>query len=111
MQSKYLSEIFDKFLSVSEYPEADAKILSILLEYLECIYSEEAEREKGEIFFKDLTHYEVDDFLNFYLDDNFDDADFLKKQGYSLFKRFLNFASKEKLISKEVKKDWTEVLS
>jgi hypothetical protein len=110
MKSDILFNVFQDFVSTSEYPDADEKMVSIVTEYIDHIYLDETE-EGEEILVEDLTHYEVDDFLNFYLEDNFDDTEFLKKQAKDFFSRFLSYCIKSKLLPKEARKDWTEVLS
>ncbi|MCB1158541.1 MAG: hypothetical protein H7A25_18340 [Leptospiraceae bacterium] len=101
---------FDAFLEISDINDDD-ELIEVLLEYLEHLYLDETEEEPEEILLEDLTHFEVDDFINFYLIDNYTNHVFMRKKYLSFFKRFLGFASKKGLMEKDEINLWKEVLS
>ena len=65
--------------------------------------------QKG-ILFEDFSSYELDDFLYFYLEDNFENFSDLQKKSINLFRRFLKFAAAKKFIDSEEIHEWEEVL-
>ncbi|HNI99644.1 MAG TPA: hypothetical protein PL169_26520 [Leptospiraceae bacterium] len=87
--------------------EKEGEIFAILLDYLDAVY----DKEEEPILLEDLTLFEIDDFLNFFLEDNFEDeAPELIKRSKSVLRSFEKFVKSKKLLSAEELEEWTEVL-
>jgi hypothetical protein len=69
------------------------------------------EESEDPILLEDLSAYEIDDYLQFFLQDNFQE-EFLELQRKSILvlKNFRKFLSDKKLLEKEDEKEWKEVL-
>ena len=120
-------EVFRLFLDSPNSKDGDREIFSYLLDYLSNFEDDEslddaldgaAEKpDKKESFvskgilFEDFSSYELDDFLNFYLEDNFENFTDLQKRSIDLFKKFSKFALGKKILSPEENKEWGEVLN
>ncbi len=90
----------------------DGEIIVLILNYLSHLFmDEEDESESSEaIQLEDFTHYEVDDFLNFYLEDNFENYEELQAKSKVVLKNFLKFLKEKKYFNKEEAEEWTEIL-
>lgn len=85
-----------------------AELLRILMDYMNLLFEESEE----EILFEDFTAYEGDDFIHFFLPDNFEgeELDKLQKLAFHTLKDFINYCKKKKIIHKEALEEWKEVL-
>jgi hypothetical protein len=85
-----------------------AELLRILLDYMNLLFEDSDE----EVLLEDFTAYEGDDFLNFFLPDNYEGEELLKLEKLALktLKDFINYCKKKKLIHKEAIEEWKEVL-
>lgn len=102
--------IFRLYLDHSKREE-DREIIVLVLNYLNFLFEPEDDEEDPEkILLEDLSSYEVDDFINFYLEDNFDNFKELQKKSVSFFTNFLKFVREKKYMSKEEIEEWKEVL-
>ena len=126
--SVFAENVFRLFLESSNSKSGDSEIFSYLLDYLSNFEDDEennntlgenssqsksknAENPQMGILFEDFSSYELDDFLYFYLEDNFENYSDLQKKSKNLFKRFLKFAVEKKLLTSEAKDEWEEILS
>ncbi len=92
----------------SEKKEEESEVFGLLLQYLSHLFEEDTEEP---ILLEDLTAYEVDDFLHFFLEDNFpENYSELQKKSKIVFQKFFKFLSKKKVLEKEDEKEWKEVL-
>ncbi|MCE9499949.1 MAG: hypothetical protein K8R21_05555 [Leptospira sp.] len=99
---------FRLYLDSSDSQDSDREIFSLILNYLGHLSDEESGED---ILLEDFSMYEVDDFLNFYLPDNFEsESEMLQKKSKDLLEKFLKFALKKKLMSSEQKEEWREIL-
>jgi hypothetical protein len=87
--------------------EEEAEIFALLNQYLAHLSLDSEE----DILLEDFTAFEADDFINFFLDDNFeiDEATRLKTKSEIILKKFFNYILKNKYISKEEALEWKEV--
>lgn len=83
------------------------EILHILLEYMNLLFEDSDEP----IYLEDFTAYEGDDFLNFYLPDNFEGEELkeLERLSKKTIQKFIQYCSKKNLLSKEALEEWKEV--
>lgn len=83
------------------------EILHILLEYMNLLFEDSEEP----IYLEDFTAFEGDDFLNFYLPDNFDGEELKKiqKMAKKTIQEFIQYSSQKKFLSKESLEEWKEV--
>ena len=104
--SPELDSIVREFLDLTKREE-DAQIFGLLFQYLGHLYEE----NEDPILLEDLSAYEIDDYLQFFLQDNFPE-EFLELQRKSIpvLKNFRKFLSDKKLLEKEDEKEWKEVL-
>ncbi|MBP9888121.1 MAG: hypothetical protein KBF93_17610, partial [Leptospiraceae bacterium] len=74
-----LEHVFRLYLDHTKREE-DGEIIVLILNYLSLLFEDEEEpKDSSEvILLEDFTEYEVDDFLNFYLEDNFDNFEELQ---------------------------------
>lgn len=87
--------------------EEEGEIFAILLEYLDAVY----DKEEEPILLEDLTLFEIDDFLNFFLEDNFEEeAPGLIKRAKTAIRSFEKFIRSKKMLSAEELEEWTEAL-
>lgn len=87
--------------------ESEARIFGLLFQYLDTLY----EDSEDPILLEDFSAYEADDFLNFFLEDNFqEEFPDLRSESLKTFQNFLKFLSRKKLIPPEEMKEWKEVL-
>ncbi|MEM7181951.1 MAG: hypothetical protein AAF518_13625 [Spirochaetota bacterium] len=98
-------DAFRLYLQESQDHEA-AAIASIILEYLSFLYSAEEEP----ILLEDFSEYEVDDLLEFYLMDNYQDYEKIRGKMRVFLKGFVRFALAKSYLSKEEARDWKNVL-
>jgi hypothetical protein len=91
-----------------EKKEEESEIFGLLLQYLSHLFEEDSEEP---IFLEDVSAYEVDDFLNFFLEDNFpENFKDLQSKSKVVFQKFFKFLVKKKVLEKEDEKEWKEVL-
>lgn len=121
----YAEEVFRLFLDSPFSKKGDPEIFSYVLDYLsnfdyeEDLTTDDLPSEKStdatnlqkKSLFEDFSSYEVDDFIYFYLEDNFENFQELQKKSINLFKRFLKFAVQKKLLPAEDRDEWEEVLN
>ena len=87
--------------------ESEARIFGLLFQYLDTLY----EDSEDPILLEDFSAYEADDFLNFFLEDNFqEEFPDLRSESLKTFQNFLKFLSRKKLSPPEEMKEWKEVL-
>jgi hypothetical protein len=103
---KILETVFREYLDKTQKPE-DGEVFVLLLNYLNHLFEDTEE----EILLEDLTSYEVDDFLNFYLGDQFPDDKNIIKRSTTVLKNFLKFLQSKKLMDKDEEREWKEVLT
>jgi len=106
-----LEQVFRLYLDHTKREE-DGEIIVLILNYLSLLFEEEEEsKDLSEvILLEDFTEYEVDDFLNFYLEDNFDNFEELQNKSKVMLKNFLKFLKEKKYFNKEEAEEWTEIL-
>jgi len=91
-----------------EKKEEESEVFGLLLHYLSHLFGEDLEEP---IFIRDVSAYEVDDFLNFFLEDNFpENFKELHSKSRVVFQKFFKFLIKKKVLEKEDEKEWKEVL-
>jgi hypothetical protein len=90
----------------------DGEIIVLILNYLSHLFQEDEEENSvnQNILLEDFTYYEVDDFLNFYLEDNFENFEELQTKAKKFLKSFLKFLKEKKYFNKEEVEEWTEIL-
>ena len=105
-----LEYIFRLYLDYTK--REDGEIIVLILNYLSHLYQDEEESSSDNetILLEDFTHYEVDDFLNFYLEDNFENFEELQETTKKFLKNFLKFVKEKKYFNKEEIEEWTEIL-
>lgn len=83
------------------------EVLHILLDYMKLLFEETDEP----IYLEDFTAFEGDDFLNFYLPDNFEGEELkrLQKIAKKTLQEFIKYSSQKKFLSKEALEEWKEV--
>ncbi|MCX8000646.1 MAG: hypothetical protein N3A69_17145 [Leptospiraceae bacterium] len=83
------------------------EVLHILLDYMNLLFEDSEEP----IYLEDFTAFEGDDFLNFYLPDNFDGKELkrLQSQSQKTIQQFINYCKKKKFLTKEALEEWKEV--
>lgn len=110
-QKTIFKNAVEEFLQFSEYSGSDSEVAEVLFEYMDHLYLDESVEEPEDIYVEDLSFYEIDDFLNFYIPDNFEEPKFAQKKAKGFFKRFLKFCLEKRYIAEEDKSDWIKVLS
>ncbi len=125
MPGKFLAEeVFRLFLDSPNSKEGDSQIFYYVLDYLSNFKDEDDSDTSGDslsedtvnqetgkgVLLEDFSSYELDDFLYFYLEDNFENYADLQKQSVHLFRRFLKFATAKKFLGPEDREEWEEVL-
>lgn len=105
-----LETVFRQYLDHTK--SEDGEIIVLVLNYLSHLYQDEEESNSDNeiILLEDFTHYEVDDFLNFYLEDNFENFKELQEVTKKFLKKFLKFVKEKKYFNKEEIEEWTEIL-
>jgi|GEM_PF-1904333 hypothetical protein len=105
-----LETVFRQYLDHTK--KDDGEIIVLILNYLSHLYQDEEESSSDNetILLEDFTHYEVDDFLNFYLEDNFENFEELQETTKRFLKNFLKFVKEKKYFNKEEIEEWTEIL-
>jgi hypothetical protein len=88
----------------------DGEIIVLILNYLSHLFMDEEDESSETIQLEDFTHYEVDDFLNFYLEDNFENYEELQTKSKIVLRNFLKFLKEKKYFNKEEADEWTEIL-
>jgi hypothetical protein len=83
------------------------EIFVLLLEYLTHLFEDTEEP----ILLEDLTQYEIDDFINFYLEDNFTEDKEIQNRAKKILLQFLKFLKQKKYITIEEEKEWKEILN
>ncbi|MDX1959396.1 MAG: hypothetical protein SFU98_12535 [Leptospiraceae bacterium] len=105
MEKISLESAIRSFLDFSKNEE-QSETFALLLEYMQLLFADSEE----EILLEDFTAYEADDFLNFFLEDNFpEEYEVIRKKSEKSLKDFFNYLKKKKLISKEEVEEWKEV--
>ncbi len=103
MSPKSVELIIREYLDFSQKQE-EGEFFVLLLNYLSHLVEEDEE-----VTLDDFGSYEADDFLNFYLEDQFpDDKNVLKKSKAAL-KNLFKYMISKKLIDKEEEKEWKEI--
>jgi hypothetical protein len=106
MQKISLESAIREYLDFSK-KENEAEIFALLIEYMQHLFIDSEE----EILLEDFTAYEGDDFLNFFLEDNFpEEFESLKPKSEKLIRDFVSYLKKKKFIPKEEVEEWKEVL-
>lgn len=88
----------------------DGEIIVLILNYLSHLFQDDEEETSEPILLEDFTQYEVDDFLNFYLEDNFENFLELQAKSKIMLRTFLKFLKEKKYFNKEEVEEWTEIL-
>jgi hypothetical protein len=103
MSPKSVEGIIRDYLDHSQKQE-DGEFLVLLLNYLSHLVEEDEE-----VTLDDFGSYEADDFLNFYLQDQFPDDKVVIQKSKSALKNLFKFMLTKKLIDKEEEKEWKEI--
>ncbi len=103
----FLEDIIREFATLTQ-DEKKAEVLRILLDYMNLLFEDTQE----EILLEDFTAYEGDDFIYFFLPDNYEGEELvnLQKIAIQTIKEFINYCKKKKLLNKEAVQEWKEVL-
>ncbi|MBK8394406.1 MAG: hypothetical protein IPL26_04060 [Leptospiraceae bacterium] len=104
-----LESVFRLYLDHTKRQE-DGEIIVLVLNYLALLFQDEETESTEAVLLEDFTQYEVDDFLNFYLEDNFDNFEELQNKSKTMLKNFLKFLKEKKYFNKEEVEEWTEIL-
>ena len=104
-----LESVFRLYLDHTQRQE-DGEIIVLILNYLSFLFQDEDDESPEAILLEDFTQYEVDDFLHFYLEDNFDNFEELIQKSKVMLKNFLKFLKEKKYFNKEEVDEWTEIL-
>ncbi|HMV41607.1 MAG TPA: hypothetical protein PK079_01645 [Leptospiraceae bacterium] len=105
---KDLESIFRLYLDATK--RDDGEIIVLILNYLSHLFVDEEGENTEPILLEDFTHYEVDDFLNFYLEDNFENFLELQAKSKIMLRNFLKFLKERKYFNKEEVEEWMEIL-
>ena len=101
-----LEYVIRKYLEETQKNE-QGEIFVLLLEYLTHLFEDTDEP----ILLEDLTQYEIDDFINFYLEDNFIEDKEIQNRTKQVLLQFLKFLKQKKYITIEEEKEWKEILN
>ena len=104
-----LESVFRLYLDHTKRQE-DGEIIVLVLNYLALLFQDEETESTEAVLLEDFTQYEVDDFLNFYLEDNFDNFEELQNKSKTMLKNFLKLLKEKKYFNKEEVEEWTEIL-
>lgn len=108
MESKpSVEQALGDFLSSADSAEGDRIIAEHLLQYLEEIFDSE---ENEEIVVDDIGSFELDDFLNFYLQDQFGEDTRLIRETGKFLRRLHSNWTRNQIIKKDQSEDWKEFL-
>jgi hypothetical protein len=102
-----LEDLIREFATLTQ-DEKKTEVLRILLDYMNLLFEDTQE----EILLEDFTAYEGDDFIYFFLPDNYEGKELvnLQKVAIQTIKEFINYCKKKKLLNKEALQEWKEVL-
>lgn len=106
-QSKLLLEDVIRQYATEKQDFKQNEVLHILLDYMNLLFGETDEP----IYVEDLTAFEGDDFLHFYLPDNFEGKELekLQKTAQKTLREFIRYLNQKKFISKDALEEWKEV--
>jgi hypothetical protein len=84
------------------------EVLRLLLDYMNLLFEDSEEP----VLLEDFTSYEGDDFMHFFLPDNYEGQELKTLQSLSIkvIKDFIQYCTKRKLVHKEALEEWKEVL-
>ncbi|TGJ99352.1 hypothetical protein EHO59_15940 [Leptospira semungkisensis] len=105
-----LEETIRSFLETFQggVKDSDQEISALLLEFSGLLF-ENPEEEKGKkIQVSDLTGFELDEFLNFYLEDMFPEDSRIRGKAKEFLKKFRKYLDKNSLLNQEQLEDWKE---
>lgn len=88
-------------------PSSEKEMPSLLLEFSELLF-EDPEDSSEKILITDLSAFELDEFLNFYLEDMFPEDSKIREKGKIFLKKFRKFLEKKNLLKKEQEEEWKE---
>ncbi|TGK38851.1 hypothetical protein [Leptospira andrefontaineae] len=86
---------------------SEKEMPSLFLEFSELLF-EGPEDSSEKILITDLGGFELDEFLNFYLEDMFPDDSKIREKGKVFLKKFRKFLDKKSLLKKEQEEEWKE---
>ncbi|EPG66773.1 hypothetical protein ACE5IS_07380 [Leptospira wolffii] len=87
---------------------SDSEMATLLLEFSALLFENPEEGKSEEILIHHLGSFELDEFLNFYLQDMHPDDAHIVKKGKEFLKKFRKFLDKRSLLAGEQKEDWKE---
>ncbi|PJZ78963.1 hypothetical protein [Leptospira neocaledonica] len=104
-----LEETISSFLeTIPEGAHSSEKEMpTLLLEFSELLF-EDPEDTSEKILITDLSAFELDEFLNFYLEDMFPEDAKIREKGKTFLKKFKKFLEKRSLLKKEQEEEWKE---
>lgn len=88
-------------------PSSEKEMPSILLEFSQLLFEDPGDTSE-KILISDLSAFELDEFLNFYLEDMFPDDTKIREKGKTFLKKFRKFLEKRSLLKKEQEEEWKE---
>ncbi|TGL62365.1 hypothetical protein [Leptospira sarikeiensis] len=104
-----LEEVIGSFLET--FPQgasgSEKEIPSLFLEFSELLF-ENPENTSNQVLISHLGGFELDEFLNFYLEDMFPDDPKIRTKGKDFLKKFRKFLEKKSLLNKEQEIEWKE---
>ncbi|EMK02044.1 hypothetical protein AB3N61_07590 [Leptospira sp. WS58.C1] len=86
---------------------SEKEIANLLLEFSALLF-EDPEDPSEKILVSDLSAFELDEFLNFYLEDMFPEDAKIREKGKVFLKKFKKFLEKRSLLKKEQEEEWKE---
>ncbi|TGJ98556.1 hypothetical protein EHQ53_02210 [Leptospira langatensis] len=105
-----LEETIRSFLETFQggVKESDQEISTLLLEFSGLLFENPEEEKEKKIQVSDLTGFELDEFLNFYLEDMFPDDSRIRSKAKDFLKKFKKYLDKNSLLNAEQAEDWKE---
>ncbi|GBF37406.1 hypothetical protein [Leptospira johnsonii] len=88
-------------------PSSEKEMPSLLLEFSQLLF-EEPGNSSEKLLISDLSAFELDEFLNFYLEDMFPDDAKIRDKGKTFLKKFRKFLDKRSLLKREQEEEWKE---
>ncbi len=88
--------------------KSDAEIATLLTEFSSLLFESPEDETPAEILITQLGSFELDEFLNFYLQDMHPNDPAIVKKGKEFLKKFRKFLDRKDLLTKEQQIDWKE---
>lgn len=87
---------------------SDSEIGSLLSEFSELLFENPEQEQAKKILIHQIGSFELDEFLNFYLEDMHPDDPAILSKARSFLKKFRKFLDKRGFLTKDQQIDWKE---